>query len=260
LPIDRSEYSTDIDPQAVIDHEDFTDELDQIEEEPFPSLSARTAQVKSQIEQLEDYEQDDDSIEMTALKKQLRNIGAEILVAYIDREKRFVQEHFQDKGIKIFSTSLNCYLKWQNSFRDRDPLLGIEATGILELIRFFLGLPASTNLKNWFDFVTKVLPAFQRRANRVLEKHTEDEVYASMRQDVALRIPTLKTSLEATMASQLQSTIAAPWTDCADIVKGIEDLFITNWTWLHIPHNSWAKMLRKNGIPINGVYFGENFN
>ena len=153
---------------------------------------------------------------------------------------------------------------WQDPTRLKEPLLGHDATGITSLILYILGLPASTNLKNYQDYVSKALPAFPKRAQRVLEKHEEDQCYAEMRQDLESQIPVLKMHLEEIVPIQLQNIIATPWADSdkPKIIDGIRALFAkdSECSYPHIQQISWAKMLRENGIPINGVLLGRNFN
>ena len=240
----------------MISEDNFEDQILQIEEEPFPTLYARLAPLESRLEEIENFD------DIGAVREQLRDVFREGTVAYVQRETRLVQEHMQDKGIKIFSASATSFLEWKNPIRDKDPYLDPETSGIPAIMRFFLGVPASTNLKNYNDHVTKVLPAWRKRAKRVLGKHTEDKVYANLRQDVAQQIPLLRGLLEETLATQLHEVIAIPWTEIEklEIVEGIKKLFEKKWKDPDIPYNSWAKMLRENGIPINGVFLGHNLN
>jgi uncharacterized protein YdcH (DUF465 family) len=95
----------------VVQHENVLDEIDQFEMEPFLTLLARGTQVTSQIQELEDQEQEFDPDEMTALRKQRNDIRSEAVVACIERETKLAQEHFQNKGLKIFSASAREYLR-----------------------------------------------------------------------------------------------------------------------------------------------------
>jgi hypothetical protein len=125
-----------------------------------------------------------------------------------------------------------------------------------------LSLPASTNLKNYHDHVTKVLPTWRKRAKRVLKKHVEDKLYANMRHEMALRIPILKGGLEQISAVQLQDIIAIPWADHkhSGIIEGITALLMKTWSWPLVVYSSWNKVLRENGITVAGVLFGRNLN
>jgi hypothetical protein len=211
----------------------------------------------------EDYiENEDNDSERCYLKDELDLLFKESTLAYIEYETRLVKEQMQDKGIAIYSASAQSYLEWMNRMREDDPVLDPASSGIPAIIRFFLGVPAATNLRNYRDHVTKALPAWRKRAARVLQKHTEDEQYAKMRQDLARNIPLLRNQLEQAVDLQLRQTIVEPWNDCkkVEIAEGIKGLFETEWLHPHIKYNGFAKMLKENGIPVNGKYFGRNLN
>jgi hypothetical protein len=177
--------------------------------------------------------------------------------------------------VKVFTISTgHIILRYGMCLYDLPGMLSISSNSAIILIRPGWNDTNQLRTAHINDFRRKadleliVAESSRIESCKTLERNTDQSIHLRSGPDRTILIMNksdvgvclLMTSLEATMTSQLQSTIAAPWTDCADIVKGIEDLFITKWTWPHIPHNSWAKMLRENGIPINGVYFGENFN
>tara|TARA_R110002003_G_scaffold42_3_gene3100 strand:- start:28814 stop:30469 length:1656 start_codon:yes stop_codon:yes gene_type:complete len=253
----------------LLDSQVFGEQIRDIDEDPFHSLRARLAEVETRTENLfgrmeeEDYvENEDNDSERCYLKDELDLLFKESTLAYIEYETRLVKEQMQDKGIAIYSASAQSYLEWMNRMREDDPVLDPASSGIPAIIRFFLGVPAATNLRNYRDHVTKVLPAWRKRAARVIQKHTEDKQYAKMRQDLARNIPLLRNQLEQAVDLQLQHAIVEPWNDCGKpkIAEGIKDLFETQWVHPHIKYNGFAKMLQENGIPVNGKYFGRNLN
>jgi hypothetical protein len=182
--------------------------------------------------------------------------------AYVKRESRLVMEHLQSRGATFFAASATSYLEWRDRMRRRDPSLDPEASGIPAIIRHFLSVPASTNLSKYHDHVHRVLPAFRARCGRVLKKHTEDQNYAKMRKDFAMQIPTLATQLQKIVPETVEKAVALPWSkhDESGIIKSIKSLFTKKWKYPLIFFSGWHKMLRENGIPVDGVYAGRNLN
>jgi hypothetical protein len=176
--------------------------------------------------------------------------------AYVKRESRLVMEHLQSRGATFFAASATSYLEWRDRMRRRDPSLDPEASGIPAIIRHFLSVPASTNLSKYHDHVHRVLPAFRARCGRVLKKHTEDQHYAKMRKAFAAQIPTLISQLEQAVPGTVEQAILLPWSehDESKITEGIETLFTKNWVHPEIYVWGFDKMLRENGIPVDGVY------
>ena len=228
----------------------MVDQISNIEDEPFPSLYERLCQCES-----EDIDDDSGSEIPDELIR-------EIFVAYVEREKRHVEEHLQGKDIAFFAASAESALEWKNRSRKQDPYLDPEATGIPAIVRHFLRAPANTNLRNYHNHVTKVLPAWRARALRALTKHTEDEHYAKMREDLSNKIPRLAIQLRELVPNLLEQTISVPWS-CGDepkIIDKIKELFDKLWKDPKIMYTGWRKMLRENGIPVAGVYVDRNLN
>jgi hypothetical protein len=173
-----------------------------------------------------------------------------------------VKEHLKAKGATFFAASATCFLGWKNRLRKKEPLLDPEASGIPAIIRQFLGIPASTNLKKYHNHIHIVLPAFRARCARILKKHTEDQRYAKMRKDFAARIPKLEAQLEKFVLETVKQAIVAPWSkhDETEIKDGIKKLFTEEWKNPNIRVSGWGKILRENSVPVGGAYAGHNLN
>jgi hypothetical protein len=157
-------------------------------------------------EQVEDEDNED-----LSLQGKFDDLIKEINVAYVQRESRLAKEHLQTKGAAFFAVSAMCFLEWRNRLRRKDPLLDPEASGIPAIVRKFLSVPASTNLKKYDNYVHRVLPAFRARCARILKEHTEDQRYFQMRKDFAAQIPKLRAQLEMTVPETVKQAIAVPW-------------------------------------------------
>jgi 6-pyruvoyl-tetrahydropterin synthase len=205
---------------------------------------------------------EDEDNEDLSLQDQLDDLVKEANLAYVTRESRRAREQLQSKGAAFFAASAKSWLEWRDRMRKKDPLLDPEASGIPRITRHFLEIPASTNLKKYHDHVHRVLPAFRARCARVLKKHTEDQQYAKMRKHFAAQIPKVTTELEMALPEIVKQAIVEPWSehDGKEIKKGIKSLFEEKWKHPDILVHGWGKILRENGIPVDGAYLGRNLN
>jgi gas vesicle protein len=208
-------------------------------------------------EQIEDEDNEDPS-----LRDKLDDLTRDVFLAYVEREAGHVKEHLESKGAAFFAASATSSLDWRDRMRRSDPWLSPEASAVPAITRHFLSLPASTNLSKYRDHVYRVLAAFRARCGRVLKKHIEDQHYARVRKDFSSQIPTLRIRLEKVVPGTVENAVALPWSknDEPDIRKGIKSLFIEKWIHPLIFVSGWGKMLRENGIPVDGKYSGRNLN
>jgi hypothetical protein len=83
-----------------------------------------------------------------------------------------------------------------------------------------------------------------------------------MRKAFAAQIPTLISQLKQAVPGTVEQAISLPWSehDESKITEGIETLFTKNWVHPKIYVWRFDKMLRENGIPVDGVYAERNRN
>jgi hypothetical protein len=253
----------------LIDEDDLAVQIRDLQEPPFPRIYEGLRQIQIRLEELHAKSEDEncidneeDDIEKESLSERAEAMLKEGTRAYVEYEKRLVQEHMRDRRITIFSASAKSHLTWQNPMRREDPLLDPVSCGIVIIIRHLLGVPASTNLQNFEDHITKILPAWRKHAGRVLQRHMEDKQYAKMRQDLTETIPRLRHRLEQAVNVRLPQVISQPWNVCEEpaIIEGIKDLLKKEWKHPKILYNGFTRILKENGIPVSGTYFGRNLN
>jgi len=190
-------------------------------------------------------------------------IFSEALQAYVKREAALNQRDLQEKGVKSFSISAEMHMEWESDYRrERDPPLNIKACGILALRRFLAELPVQQNYQRYLDHFFTRLPHLLVTAGLVFEMYEEDEGYALMRQDLDRQIPMLKATLDNAIKSQLELMIATPWVknETERIDQDIREHVCGSWKQPGIYWAGFQKMLRENGIPVNGKYYGHNLN
>ncbi|KAF2127584.1 hypothetical protein P153DRAFT_358456 [Dothidotthia symphoricarpi CBS 119687] len=231
-------------------------QIDSINEAPFPALSRCLADADAIEEDI------DEDFEDPELKNYVEEVLRDASAAYVKRETEIVKDQMDEKGVKILTASAFSYEPWNNPRRRQDPRLDPEASGIPAIRRLLFSLPAESNLLIYRNLVFVVLPALRDQAGRVLEKHIEDKSYADMRKALKEQIPILKRDLERFVATQLRDCIVQPWTwvEKEDIDGGIQNLARQEWVSPVIYYGGFTKILRENGIPINGKYLGRNLN
>ncbi|KAF1940545.1 P-loop containing nucleoside triphosphate hydrolase protein [Clathrospora elynae] len=240
---------------ALINENNMSRQITQIEEEPFLSFTGRLGDLETLAE--ED-EQDPDVI-----AEKISKLVNEITVAYIERETDLFRTQLQEKGItELFSVAAMAYTTWKNRYRRNDSILSPEQSGIPALRRFLFLLPAKTNIRDYREHAFESLPALRNKAGCVAEKHVEDQCYADMRLDCKQSIPALGEDLKAIAANQVEMFVANPWSlsERKDISKDIRLLIWREWIHSKIHFSGFAKMIRERGIPVNGKYSGRNLN
>lgn len=229
-------------------------QIREIDEHPFPDLSAR-------LEAIEKLEEDEDPGDIIISEK-LEELLREATAAFIKFETANVQKQMQPKGIKVFSVSAMAYTASKNQVQKGNLMLDDDSIGIYALRHYLATLSSATNYKSFYDHVHETLPMFRSQASRPLESHIEDKSYAAMRHELKVEIQSLRGELKRRNDSPLQSLVVKPWskTEEQNIICGIQELVRTSWTHPRIYYSGFSKMLAENGIPVNGKYFGHNMN
>ncbi|KAH7351394.1 hypothetical protein BKA66DRAFT_575614 [Pyrenochaeta sp. MPI-SDFR-AT-0127] len=238
----------------LINADNMEAQIRHIEQEPFPTFMARF----EKIEMLKA----DSSIHpstIAALRTELvKDVSAEI----ITHETEIVQKQMREKNIEVYSTSALAYTEWTDPYRTKEPLIGPRTSGIPALRQLLCKLPTKANFQNYYDHTFRVLPRLRSQADRVTEKHIEDQSYAMMRQDLKQKIPGNIENLKRVTINQIDSLIMKPWssTEKQKVITAITRLPDHKWIHCKIHHSGFRKMLRENGIPVNGKYYGYNLN
>ncbi|KAF1850656.1 uncharacterized protein K460DRAFT_412323 [Cucurbitaria berberidis CBS 394.84] len=238
----------------LLNENDVGEMISQMKEEPFLSLTARLTYIESIND---DDDQDEDEI-----KNSLDQIMKEATIAYIERETRLVQTQMAQKGVKVFAVSALSYLLLTNRLWRQVPVLTAEESGIPAFRQFLYSLPAESNHRSYRDHIFHALPAARKRATTVLDKHIEDKGYARMRKDLEIQIPVLEEQLRGLGARQIEMLVAKLWCQSGleAATSGIRLLARQEWIHARIHHSGFAKMLRENGIPVDGKFCGRNLN
>jgi hypothetical protein len=220
-------------------------------------LKARREHLDELDEQEEDV--DGEEVDLDILREQLEREAA---AALVQRETRRIQNNMIEKAIEIFLTSPTDYNAWKNPHRVRDPILDPTTSGVPGLRQYLFSLPANTNFQRYRDHVFKAIPKLRKRATRVQEKHVEDAGYAQMRRQLELETPALTVQLQNTVEIQMTRLVASPWAPHEEqkVIDLIDGLITQKWKHPLIFYAGFAKMLRENGIPVDGKYCGRNLN
>lgn len=228
-------------------------ELQMINEAPFPAL---LEQHQALFDDALDYGGID-----TTLERQREDLLKKITAAFVKHQTDCVQERLLTRGIKVLPASAKVY--WQlNGFRRKQCNMDMATTGIESIRRFLSRVGATANYNRYHDHVFHVLPALRRQAYRYLESHKEDQTFAALRQKLENDIPGLQKNLEDILSAQMEERIARPWSreEEQSIVERIKVIAEHSWVHPTIYFSGFKKMLKENGIPVSGKYFGRNLN
>lgn len=234
----------------MFEENEFHDAIRKINEEPFITLTARLENLQTSNETWGHH-----------IYAELDQITKEAAIATVTYHTRIARRYLGEKGMKILATAPREYLAWKNSMRRRDPILDIQKCGIVELEHQLSSLPAQTNISSYCRHFFETLPQLVQKACHINAKHDEDQRYADMRQESKRQMPFVKADLQSILSDLLNEYVASPWSsrEKANITKSFTKLIDSDWR-RSIVWAGWAKMLRENGIPMNGKYHGRNLN
>jgi hypothetical protein len=181
--------------------------------------------------------------------------------AYIEREAAVVQQQMQAKGVEVLSVSARQYALCVDPLQDEEPKISPEATGIPALRRYLFSVPAQTNYRALHHHVFETLPDLVVQIKRILEKFSNDEDYARMRVLVIEQVAKLRDVLESLARSLPSEHVATPWTaiEKHTIISALTSV-IQKLSHPTVVYSTFSKMLRENGIPVNGKALGRNLN
>lgn len=205
-------------------------------------------------------------IEDKHLIKDYRGYALEIAgSAFIEREERDIDRKLRDKGVEvdILLVSARQYsLCLDGPYSQEPPIITAQATGIPRLRQFLLSMPARTNYETLQYHVYETLPDIYSQMQRILTKFVEDAVYAEMRKDLVVWLPTTENSLESSLELLISKSVVKPWdADKAEttIIANLEE---TVNAFVHPTpyYATFLKFIKENGIPVNGKGKGRNLN
>ncbi|KAH6629557.1 hypothetical protein C7974DRAFT_454348 [Boeremia exigua] len=230
-------------------------QINKLEEAPFPLFKQYLANIKVHARQ---------GTENKCLLVDYRDyLLKEARMAYIQREKDIVSLQLQDRGVDILSVSARQYSICTDAEQDDEkPKLTPAATGIPQLRRYLFHLPAQTNYRTLHYHVFETLPDIVRQIQRILEKFGDDEGYAQMREYLTERLLQVHSSIRMLATSLPTERVSQPFIEGgvkSRINTGLKAVVQTLASpFLYYP--TFSKMLKENGIPVNGAGLGRNLN
>jgi hypothetical protein len=230
-----------------------------IEEQPFPTLRACLADLES-IEEVID-EEDFDEID-TDIQRYRELVRKMARLAYVHHEGAKIQAHVLSEEVDLLLTSAHQYQLCKKRNSETTPILDIDATGISALRLLLFSLPARTNLRTLQTHVFNTLPDIVVRIKQLQIKFMIDEDYAQMRDYLTREIPVLQKNLKRLATTLVQTHVEQPWNknEVHTIIIGALKDVINTWKSPSTHYQTFIKMLRENGIPVDGVAHGRNLN
>jgi hypothetical protein len=184
-------------------------------------------------------------------------------LAYIRHEARIIKKHMRSHGVEVISTSASQYQLCKKKRRDEEPKLDIEATGIPALRMVILMLPTTTNLRTLHSHIFETLPDVVSKIKHLQTKFDDEEVYVKLRNSIGTEIGALRARHTALEDTLVHECVVEPW-DTTDLKQSItcdiELVVDADHINKQMPFQTFAKMLREDGIPLNGKAAGKNLN
>jgi hypothetical protein len=183
--------------------------------------------------------------------------------ARIQYEEEVIKKKFGDSNIDVVLVSARQYSLWMGwDEDDESPKISPEATGLPTLRRYLLQLPAQSNYMALKRHVFDTLPGIAKYIDRILTKFDEDVSYARMRKYLKEQLPVLLEVLNGLSYNESHSHIIRPW-DCnledQPMKKDLEK-FVAKLQHVLVHYATFIKILKENGIPVNGKGLGRNLN
>ena len=185
--------------------------------------------------------------------------------ARIQLEEDVIKERLggSDIDIDVALVSARQYSLWKAWDEDGEsPKMSPEATGIPALRRYLLQLPAHSNYETLKSHVFHTLPSITKNIDRILTKFDEDVNFARMRKYLKEQSSVLPEILYNLAFHESHSHVVRPWDNILEdkpIKKGLEK-FVAKLQHGLVYYATFIKMLKENGIPVNGKGFGRNLN
>lgn len=145
---------------------------------------------------------------------------------------------------------------------DEKPKLTPEATGLPQLRRYLFHVPAQTNYRTLHYHVFETLPEIAARIERILEKFDDDEGYTEMREYLAEQLPQVRSSIENLAISLPNERVVRPFVGdgVKPRIKAGMKAVVQALANPVVYYSTFSKMLKENGIPVNGAGLGLNLN
>lgn len=183
--------------------------------------------------------------------------------ARIQYEEEIIKKKFGDSNIDVVLVSARQYSLWNGwDEDDESPKISPEATGIPPLRRYLLQLPAQSNYGALNRHVFDTLPDITKHIDRILTKFDEDISYARMRKYLKEESSVLPETLYGLAFHESHSHVIRPW-DCNledQPMKEDLEIFVARLRHGRVYYATFIKMLKENGIPVNGKGLGRNLN
>lgn len=185
----------------------------------------------------------------------------EARASWIKNEVQVVREGLQNKSVDILAVSARQYsLCLDAEYEDEKAILAPEVTGLPALRRYLFSLPSQTNYRTLHYHVFETLPDIVRQVQRILEKVEDNDGHtAKMREDLATQLPLVRKSLAQLASSLPADTVVRPFDGAKlEISAGLKHAVDNFCSAMY--HSTFFKMVRENGMPLNGIGRGINFN
>ena len=155
-------------------------------------------------------------------------------------------------SVHVFSAAAGPYMTWLRGGLNDDekPLLMVPQTGIHDIRKFLLNIPADGNLSAHREHLSYRMEEIVKEMLHVEAKYKSDSRYDGLVQDLKTRIPALEGQLQGTFNTCVSKMKTGMWDENKKrkATTGIErfmEKLASSIAW-----NTYKKTVREYGIPI----------
>ena len=179
-----------------------------------------------------------------------------------ERECDKIRGKMQRKGVRVFAISSARYFDWLDTSPLEDPPFDPKGTGIPDLRRALLLLPAEASYKTLRYHVFETVTDIEDKVSRILMKFTHDIDVAAIRRYVVEYLPSLSSDLRGLSVTTPNSLLSEAWSDSTKrkIASGMEQQVMNYKTKDDAAYHTFWLMLRNNGIATHGKCTNKNIN
>ena len=178
------------------------------------------------------------------------------------RECEKIRSKMQRKGVCVFAISSARYFDWIEPSPLEDPPFNPKGTGIPDLRRALLLLPAEASYKTLRYHVFETVTDIEDKVSRILMKFNHDIDVANIRRYVVENLPVLSGDLRGLSVTIPNSLLSEAWAESTKrkVAAGMEQQVMNYKTKDDAAYHTFWLMLRNNGIATHGKCTNKNIN
>jgi hypothetical protein len=251
--------------EFFLDHHSIDNIIEQSTNAPFPRIKEFMGHAENMLNELDQFvaqnEDEDVDVEeayatMSALQAYQEYLNKVAQCSFIqqralnlENEMKFKFTEYDEHPIRVFSVSSSMYVDWMKKRQNERPLLSPEQTGIPNLRKFLLNVPAEDNLDCYRQHIGTKLPAFLDTISRIVDQEGKDDAYGVIRPKFMTILKEFMEKHTLIFTEFIDNKVQRLW-QIGTLKRSQEEGVVTvirNWAD-NVRWNTYNKVLREKGI------------